>query len=321
VHRFPFWSALQQRRVEQVASIRTDLKRIVRGFEPDLYHLFGLGTSLFFQPDVAAEIPAPTIITLHNVLPKDVASNPDSSVRRALRASDWVVSCSADLLARSREAVPQIGHRSSSILNGIRAPEEAPSDPQSDSTLLICVGRLTRQKGFDVAVAAFADIARHRPECKLLIAGDGEARGALQKQVRDLELEEKVEFAGMMPPGEIPSLLSRADIVLMPSRWEGLPVVAIQAAMQGRPIVGSDIDGLREVVLDGRTGILCPPEDPALLARHVMDLLADPARTKALGRAARTHAMAEFTLERTLDSYETLYRRISAGSMRPESCV
>jgi glycosyltransferase involved in cell wall biosynthesis len=111
--------------------------------------------------------------------------------------------------------------------------------------------------------------------------------------------------------------LARATIVLMPSRWEGLPVVGVQAAMMARPIVGSDIRGLGEAVLSGQTGTLVTLDDPNALAEASLDLIENPERAVAFGNAARRHALDLFDSARLMDAYESLYRRLASSQGVP----
>jgi glycosyltransferase involved in cell wall biosynthesis len=105
--------------------------------------------------------------------------------------------------------------------------------------------------------------------------------------------------------------MNRATLVLLPSRREGLPMVAIQAAFAQRPIVAANVGGMSEVVLHGRTGLLAPPGDEDALARAVCALLRDPERARGLAAAARAHALERFSKARCVASFDGLYRRLS----------
>ena len=175
----------------------------------------------------------------------------------------------------------------------------------------MCVGRLTEQKGFDVAIRAFVRVRDERPEVRLVIVGDGEERPQLQQLAAELGVDQDIEFTGLIPPDRVPAKLEEATIVLMPSRWEGLPVVGVQVAMAGRPIVGADIRGMREAVISGRTGILVEGDNSDELAAATLRLLGDPMTATALGEAARTHSLEHFVADRMFDRYEELYRSLS----------
>jgi glycosyltransferase involved in cell wall biosynthesis len=107
--------------------------------------------------------------------------------------------------------------------------------------------------------------------------------------------------------------MSLADVFVLPSLWEGLPLVLIEAGSLGRPMVATDIGGTREIVTDGETGLLVPPADPAALAAAVHRLLADPVLAARLGENARRTIPPLFTLERMVREYEGIYSSLARG--------
>lgn len=110
---------------------------------------------------------------------------------------------------------------------------------------------------------------------------------------------------------DAPALMQAADVVTLPSVWkEGLPVVLVEAAFVGRPVVASDAPGIREVVADGETGLLTPPEDAERLAQAITAILEDPERAASMGAAARARAQERFTIERMAQTAEAIYREL-----------
>ena len=149
------------------------------------------------------------------------------------------------------------------------------------------------------------------PSARLVIAGDGPAAPELREQVSRAGLRDAVEFVGWVPPENVPALLNTATVVLMPSRWqEAFGIVALQAMQMARPIVASDVGGLPEVVLDGRTGFIVPKDDPAALASASFRLLDCPELAENMGTEARTRALETFGFARHVDGYEALYSKI-----------
>jgi glycogen(starch) synthase len=142
------------------------------------------------------------------------------------------------------------------------------------------------------------------------MAGDGPARPSLERQAHDLGIASRVDFLGRVP--DVPATMNAATFVLMPSRWEEtFGLVALEAALLGRPVVATRVGALPEVVRDGETGLIVEREDDAGLGAAMASLLADPDRTRRMGRAARERALATFGLERSLDAYEALYQRFA----------
>jgi glycogen(starch) synthase len=176
------------------------------------------------------------------------------------------------------------------------------------------IGRLTCEKGFDLAIAALKLLLERFPRLTLHLVGDGPERAALQRQASDLGIEKSVEFVGMVPNRMIPDLLKRATIVLIPSRSrESFSLVAVEAAQMGRPVVAAAAGGLREVVREGETGLLVELESPQAIATAVGTLLVDPQRTGKMGNDAREWALNAFGLDRMMNEYETVYRRLAAA--------
>lgn len=169
-------------------------------------------------------------------------------------------------------------------------------------------GRLVRQKGVDILLRAFARVRRLFPAARLVIVGDGEERPGLEALARDLGLASVASFAGWIE--DAPRLMAACDLIAMPSRWEGFGLVALEAMSAARPLAASRVSALPEIVMEGKTGLLVPPEDPDALAEAVSYLLADPARAAAMGRAGYERLVHDFSVEKmvraTLDVYDAV---------------
>jgi glycogen(starch) synthase len=173
------------------------------------------------------------------------------------------------------------------------------------------LGRLTEQKGFDIAVRALRAVVNRFPNVRLTIAGDGPERHNLEQLVSELGLEQVVDFIGWVAPEQVPALLNTATVVIMPSRWEGLPLVALEAALMARPLVVTPVEGLPEVVIHQRTGLLVEKENSEALAEAIGFLLSRPEAAAAMGQAARRHVQAVFSFENCVNAYEAVYRRLA----------
>src|SRR5262249_53155861 len=147
------------------------------------------------------------------------------------------------------------------IYNGIEAPPLAHAPLPFDAPRLLCVGRLAVEKGFDLALNAFASVARRFPKARLIIAGDGPVRSQLERQTGDLGLTGSVEFPGWVDPEDVVALINTSTMLLIPSRLESFPLVALQGALMARPVVASTVGGLPEIVVHGETGLLFAKED------------------------------------------------------------
>jgi glycosyltransferase involved in cell wall biosynthesis len=165
---------------------------------------------------------------------------------------------------------------------------------------VLAVGRLVPQKGFDVLLAALARLD-HDVDC--LIAGDGPERDALVALRARLGLERRVEFLGTIGPDRLPALYRGATLVACPSRWEGLPLVCLEAMAAGRAVVASAVDGIPDAVVADTTGLLVPRDAPAALATALARLLAAPDVRARMGAAAATRAREEFAWPRVTAAY------------------
>jgi glycosyltransferase involved in cell wall biosynthesis len=173
---------------------------------------------------------------------------------------------------------------------------------------VLAVGRLIPAKGFDVLLRAMARSRAYARGVDLRIVGTGSEADALEALATELGVA--AVFTGALPPDAVADEYRRASLVVMPSRREGHPLVAIEAAAAGRAVLGSDIPAMREVVLDGITGMLVPGEDPAVLADTLDALLDDPARLAQLGVAAHQRARARYSLDVCVERHLELYRTV-----------
>jgi colanic acid/amylovoran biosynthesis glycosyltransferase len=158
---------------------------------------------------------------------------------------------------------------------------------------LLFIGRLAAVKGLPILLDAFAAL-RESFDLELLLAGDGPDRAALQSRCDQLAITDRVRFLGYQSPAQVQSLLREADVFVLPSFAEGVPVVLMEAMSAGVPVVATRIAGIPELVEHERTGLLVPPGDAGLLAEQVARLLNDPQLADRLSAAAKQKVAGEF---------------------------
>jgi glycogen(starch) synthase len=310
--------AFETRDADLFIELRKQIVNLKQTYQPDLIHINAVSPSVLFHLQTAECWPAPVLVTLHQEVLTKKTDGCTSLAGRLLRSADRVNSVSAAVLAQARRLVPEIISRSSVIHNGVKEPSVAPTVLPFAPARLLCLGRLTYQKGFDIALAALSLLKSHFANVRLMIAGDGVARRQLEQQIDELELSGQVEFLGWVTPDKIPALINSSTVVLMPSRFEGLPLVALQAALAARPIVATRVGGIPEVVVHQETGLLVESENASALAAAAAFLLANPEIAVRMGYAGRRRAQEVFSWEKCVGSYEDLYRQLTRQDVRQD---
>ena len=309
VRRYWFHQRLAANDLAGVVETVGRIARLKQELAPEVIHLNTLGPSVLFHLQSVARWPAPVLLTLHSPLMRDVVG-PDTLYGRALRSARWLNCNSHALRDDVCRHVPDMEHRSSVVYYGMEPPALMPAPRPLDEPVVLGFGRLVPEKGFDLAIRAFATIRDRVPRARLVLAGEGPARPELERLAEERGLAGAVEFAGALSPEQIPRLLNAASVVVVPSRWdEPFGLVALEAALMARPVVAARAGGLVEVVEHGVTGLLVEKEDSAALAEAVVTLLADPAAADRMGAAARAGAVERFGWDRCVDEYEGLYER------------
>lgn len=208
------------------------------------------------------------------------------------------------------------------IVNGINPVDPAKFDREqirrelnipADSLFVLSVGRLTRQKAHDVLVAAVPAMLANLPNITIGICGNGDQRAALEAKIQTLGVGAAVILYGLRH--DVERFLAAADIFVLPSRSEGMPLALLEAMSAGLPSVATRVEGVEEALQDGEQGLLVPSEDPDALAGAVLRLAADAGLRQTLGSAARKHVMEHYTADATCTEYmHTILQYLPAES-------
>ncbi|HEX6662108.1 MAG TPA: glycosyltransferase family 4 protein, partial [Gaiellaceae bacterium] len=179
--------------------------------------------------------------------------------------------------------------------------ENGPDALSEDAQILLAVCRLEPQKGIDVALQALPDVVGRHPRAELVVLGEGPQRADLEELARSLGVP--AHFPGRVP--DVSAWLRRADVLVHPVRWEGFGLALLEAMLASLPVVASRVSAIPEIVVDGETGLLVPPDDPAALADAITRILADPG---GFGERGRERARSEFSVARMADRTLAVYR-------------
>ncbi|WP_068072756.1 glycosyltransferase [Novosphingobium lentum] len=297
------------RSVRSIAALRRTIAEQIRGFEPDCVHLHstfaGLAGRLCARPALG---PVPIVYCAHGWafdMERSALRNRAIALAERLlsRRCDRVVAIS-DYERRRGIAIGIAPDRIVTVLNGMADIAPPPPPVPGPIRRVLFIGRLDRQKGIDVLFAAVDGLA-DRIALRVIgttVVGD---------QPIDPAPADGVTMLGWCDEDRIRSELAWCDVVVVPSRWEGFGLVAVEAMRSGRAVIASDVGGLPEVVDRGATGLLVPVEDPQAL-RHAL-LSASDAQIVAMGQAGRQRFLDRFTIDRTVDGLSRVYAQSIAN--------
>ena len=300
----------------------SSLRQEIRRFRPHVVHTHTAKAGLVGRLATWTTTRAPTVHTFHGHLLHGYGSRMLSSgarqVERALaRRTTRLVAVGARV--RDELVAAGIGRPSQYLVvpPGIPALHVPPRDSARsdlgiapDAEVVCFAGRLTTVKRPDRLEAVARLVLDARPEAIVIVAGEGDLFASLRAGTADLG----PRFRLLGWRGDIGTVFAASDVVLLTSDNEGMPVSLIEAGMAGIPAVTTDVGSVREVVLDGETGVVCPP-DAEPLAHAVCWLLDDQRRREAFGRAARRHTTGSFGPDRLVADLEALYESLAASQL------
>lgn len=270
-----------------------------------------LSWPLYFVPMALMFLKIPIVFTEHNTHNRRREIAIMRPIERLIYAQYHRIACISlgaySSLSRWL-ARPHLDEKLQVIVNGSRLLTffQRVRAPQSRCSI-IAVGTLCRQKGFDVALKALALL--NNPQISLTILGEGPDKQSLIDLAVQLGISENVELPGFVD--DIEPFLHRADLAIMPSRWEGFGLVAVESLSTGLPIVASNVDGLNEVLADCKAAYLVQSENPEDLARGISMAFSQLVGDESIAIAAREHA-AQFDSRKMVLQYATLYESVLA---------
>jgi glycosyltransferase involved in cell wall biosynthesis len=290
------------------------LIRLIRRISPSIIHCFLFRANILGR--IAGRIAGvPVIISsvrvienrafLKNALDRLTASLADTYIAVSEAARTYTIEHS--------KVSPQ---KIITVYNGIDCHESCRATTFSrkavaldeNDIVLASIGRLHKQKGHRILLKALPLILPEAPRTRVLFCGEGGEELSLRKLTDDMGLTTQVRFLGLVENAA--QILPHIDILVLPSLWEGMPHVVLEAMAAGRPVVASKIEGIDELVVDGKTGLLFSPGDPRSLAEALLKLITNRELARNMGDAAREHVMKNFQLKKTVQETVHLYQEL-----------
>jgi len=170
------------------------------------------------------------------------------------------------------------------------------------------IGRLCNEKDPVLFAGIAAEILGKKKGAQFLIIGDGELRNETESELKMLGIKEDVKMLGYRM--DVPEILCAVDVVVLTSKWEGLPNVLMEAGAAAKPAVSFDVGGVREVIVDGETGFMMPPSDRAGFIEKTLMLLEDPVLARSMGEKAKQHIRGKFEMSAMIRSTEKIYQEV-----------
>jgi glycosyltransferase involved in cell wall biosynthesis len=281
------------------------LARLFARWKPDVVHTHNTPPLLYCTPAARAVGVASVVHTRHGQSYR-AGRRQTAAFRLASLLADRVVCVSEDSARLSaQEGVAR--HKIRRLWNGIDLARFSYCGPDAGGPVVM-VARLSPEKDAETLVRAAALAVRQFPAFRLEIAGDGACAPALAQLIADLQLGEQVRLLGEVR--DVPSLLRRASLFVLPSLSEGISLTVLEAMASGLPVVATRVGGTPEVVVDGQTGFLVAPSSPPDLARKMVQVLQQPQLGREMGKAGRQRVEQHFSIRGMLDEYQRLYREV-----------
>ena len=290
------------------------VRRTVKALRPDIVHTHLVHADVYGSLGARGSR-ATLVTTKHNDDP--FRRGAFRHVERLITRRAARVICITGALARfCVESVGLPEEKVSVVHYGLDDPPAAwdgPAGPHlpDDARVLVAVCRLDDQKGLDVAIAALAQVRERHPGTVLVVLGEGPLRDELTARARRHDVADALFLPGRV--GDVTRWLRRAEVVVHPARWEGFGLALLEAMLCARPLVASSVSAIPEIVVDGGTGLLVPPDDVAALAGAITELLDDPDRAARLGAAGLERAHALFSVAAMTEKTLAVYRAVLAS--------
>jgi glycosyltransferase involved in cell wall biosynthesis len=290
-----------------IAALRPRLPEILDGFRPDVIHAHTLGFDSGIGSWLKKRLGCPLVVTTHGSdtsIPLQQGRSGD--LRRACAGADRIAAVSSVLAEKLRSCGTLVPVET--ILNGFQS-RDIPAGNRKAPFSLLQVGHLIPQKKTDVTIRALALLRQKYPDVSLSVIGTGTEREALERLCSDLGIAGKVSFTEFLPNPEVLRKMAETQFFVMPSVREGFGIVYLEAMACGCVTIGTQGEGISDLIVSGKNGILVPPDDPEAIAREIAEYLENPAKMQEIAECGRRDALA-LTWETNAKQYLDLFGRI-----------
>ncbi|MDX2169656.1 MAG: glycosyltransferase [Deltaproteobacteria bacterium] len=289
-------------------------RRAIAAFRPDLVHLHWLDASPWMVRQARGWPRTVVSVWGRDVIWDGLEPEPAARVarKRALLAGAQEVTAITRFHAERTRPLLGPAQRLSVVPWGVDTARFRPRElPRGGAPVIGFAKHYLPKYGPDVLLEAMARVHARRPDARLVMVGLGDPT-PYRRQASGLGLDGVVELRGAVAHDGIPALMRELDIFCMPSVYdsETFGVAAVEASASGLPVVATRVGGVAEAVVDGATGVLVPPRDPAALAAALLELLADPARARRLGAAGRDFVRDRYEWRVNVDAMQAVYDRV-----------
>lgn len=279
--------------------------KIFYEFQPDVIHAHTLGSASALGVWLKKRLHCPLVVTTHG---SDTAVRIEQGRAAELKplcdGADCVVAVSSALAAKLKTCGTKTPVEV--ILNGFRIRSLPAVSEERAQCAVVQVGHLIKQKHFDVTLRAFARLKKEYPAAQFTVVGQGSEREALEDLADELGVSESVHFLGQLPNEAVLAEMSKAQFFCMPSVREGFGIVYLEAMASGCVAIGTEGEGIADLIESGKNGFLVPPEDSEAIWQVMQRCLQHPAEAEAIAARGRKDALS-LTWEKNAATYERLF--------------
>lgn len=290
-----------------VFSVKKQLKTLLDGFQPDVIHAHVLGFGSLIGEMLKQELGCPLVVTTHGSDTFVPAAKGQEDMLKQYAAGADVLVCVSSLLRRTLEACG-VAANMRVILNGFDISCKADATPK-DPNRMLQVGFLIPRKKTDVSIRAIAMMKEQGQNTALTVVGSGAEMENLQALAQELQVEDRVAFTGHLPNQQVQQLLSGATYFVMPSVREGFGIVYLEAMAAGCVTIGTEGEGIADLIVSGENGFLVPADDPGAIVRVIDACRANPDWAQQIAQRGK-EAAEGLTWEKNAQQYVTLFEEL-----------